>query len=374
MNRDTKLLGFSIEDNGLGEKITETTSFSDLRPTGFKDIATFIETRNYAKHKRHFQKWLVIWGIDTAAGFCDITHCLGINDTLWVKETDSSLMWDDVNLYKNEFSDVAQTTAFESGLYGLQLSSTDIMSPEFTSEGTCPKCWKRENNEIFLYKAGFTGASNVGLEPYSEYIASSIVEQMINDSITYDLSMFKKKLCSKCRLFTTEEYGYVPFYKFIDSSRKYTLSDILDICESFGFREECEKMLFTDSIVFNQDRHLGNFGFMVDNESFEIKSFAPLFDYNCSFLCNAMDTDLNNFEEYEKKFMLGHKLGGRFSDVGKALSNNRLISLIPGEIKIPVHEKYNLPSARLTKIMDIFENNLMIITKRKINYSLVPKH
>ncbi len=56
MNKDEKLLEFSIESSVLGEQIQEELSFSKLRPQGFIDIATFIENRNYAKHKDHFKK------------------------------------------------------------------------------------------------------------------------------------------------------------------------------------------------------------------------------------------------------------------------------------------------------------------------------
>ena len=68
-----------------------------------------------------------------------------------MKQTDSPLKWGDVNLYTNEFTDVAQVTAFDTGLYGLQLSSTNIQSPEFTLEGAAPKCWKKEDSGIVLY-------------------------------------------------------------------------------------------------------------------------------------------------------------------------------------------------------------------------------
>ena len=218
-----------------------------------------------------------------------------------MKEADSNLNWEDVNLYHNQFSDVAQKTAFETGLFGLQLSSTDIISPEFTSEGTAPKCWKNENGKIYLYKASLSGASNYGLEANSEYIASAIARQVVqDDSIPYDLVMFKDKLCSKCELFTSEKYGYVPFYKYENPNRHYTLNDVLNICKRMGYEEECRKMILIDSLVFNQDRHLGNFGFLVNNDTFAIEGFAPLFDYNSSMLCNALLSDISSVEAFHK--------------------------------------------------------------------------
>ena len=368
MNRNVPLLEFGIENTSLGEEVKEIKSIFDLRPHGFYDIATWLENRNYAKHKEHFKKWLSEWGLDTTEGFIDITHCLSINDTLWVKERSSDLTWDKVNLYENNFSDVAQQTAFEGGLFGLQISSTALTSPEFTSEGTCPKFWKKESEGIFLYKSQLSGAKNFGLEANAEYVSSFILQQITSNSILYDLVMIKGKLCSRCSLFTNEQYGYVPFYKMIDVNKKYTINDVIQICEKMGFGKECREMFFLDSIVFNQDRHLGNFGFLVDNETFEIKGFAPLFDYNQSMLCNALDSDIQTLEEfyaYEKEYMLGHKLGGRFSEVGKALCTDELRQMIPKSIIFPKHEKYNLDNHRVELLLHIFNDNISKITEDK---------
>lgn len=363
MNGNKKLLEFHIEATPLGETIEQIKSFSDIRPVGFTDIDTWLDKRNYAKHKEHFKKWLKEWKLDTTIGFIDITHGLGINDCLWVKSVESELTWEKVNLYQNQFTDVAQKTAFEAGLFGLQLSST---SPEFTSEGSAPKCWKNEDGHIYLYKSALSGASNFGLEANAEYIASEIARQIVGDeSIPYDLEMFKGKLCSKCELFTNEAVGYVPFYKYIDVHKHYTINDILKICKNIGYEDEFRRMILIDSIVFNQDRHLGNFGFLVDNRTFEIKAFAPLFDYNISMLCNALLQDIDTvetFHKYEDEFQLGHKLGGRFSEVGKAILTPELKELIPRNIEFPYHDKYNLDETRIERLVDIMEEILRDIT------------
>ena len=160
MNKDTKLLDFETVEN-LGTTVREIKSYSELRPIGFKDISDWVSNRNYAKHKRHLKEWLREWGIDTLDGFLQISHALGINDTLWVKDEDSDLKWEKVSLYSNPFTDVISKTAFDSGLHGLKTTS-----PEFTCEGSFLKYWTYDTDGIFLYKFGATGASNVGNEPY----------------------------------------------------------------------------------------------------------------------------------------------------------------------------------------------------------------
>ena len=368
MNKDDKLLEFCTEPGLGGTRIKELRSFDKRRPIGFTNIAKWIEQRNYAKHKEHFSKWLKEWGLDTTDGFLEISHCLGINDCLWVKRSDSPLTWDKVNLYQNEFSDVASKTAFETGLYGMKLSST---SPEFTAEGTFPKCWIKSQNNIVLYKSGLTGASNVGLEPYSEYMASHISKKVSQHNVVeYNLQRYKGKICSVCELFTNENVGFVPVYKVTKTDNITNLGDVLDLCTDLGFEQECREMILIDSIVFNQDRHLGNFGFLFDTDTFEITGFAPLFDFNLSMLCNALEEDLKNFDKYEEEYRVGHKLGGRFSEVGQQILTPLLKSSLPNQIRLPMHELYNLPVERMDLLSDIVQENYEKILGKERFYNI----
>ena len=371
MNKNQKLLEFYVENQPLGEQVKEVRSFSDIRPIGFSDIATWVNTRNYAKHKDYLREWAKSLGMDTVTGFLDISLALGINDSLWVKRTDSDSRWENVNLYQNQFSDVAEKTAFEAGLPGLNLSTTDIKSPEFTSEGSSPKCWKKENDTIYLYKTGW--AKEVlpdephGREPYSEFMASQIAKEIVGEkAIPYDLVMFKNRLCTKCALFTDENTGYVPLSKFLDLRRNYTLNDIINVGTDKGYEREFKEMFFIDSIVFNQDRHLGNFGFLVDNDTFQIKRFVPLFDFNLSMLCRTRDSYLNNFDSYRTSFAISHYLGGDFIEIGKALLDSDTKDMLPKEFVFPRHPLYNLPENRLQNLNDILNQTLNEITGRKL--------
>ncbi|MBE5898243.1 MAG: hypothetical protein E7279_01420 [Lachnospiraceae bacterium] len=382
MNKDNIILEFSIEDSTYGENIKEVNSFSNLRPIGFTNINNWILDRNYAKHKKHFKKWLKEWGIDTSKGFVEITHCLGINDCLWTKSVDSELSWNSVNMYKNQFTDVAQKTAFETGLHGLKLSSTYFSSPEFTAEGSVPKFWKKEDDEIFLYKSQLSGAANYGLEANSEFISSFILQQIFeSQSVFYDITKVKNRLCSKCKLFTDEQFGYIPFYKCFDYfdidndfyDNHFNTKDIIDISKDIGYEDDIRKMFFMDSLIFNQDRHLGNFGFLFNNDTFEIIDFAPSFDYNISMLCNALDSDIctySSFKEYEYEYMLGHKLGGTFSNIGKEVITNTLNLMIPDVLYIPKSnvDSFNLSEKRIGYIISILENNIKVITGRDIKF------
>ena len=129
-----------------------------------------------------------------------------------MRPENANLHWSEINLYTNDFSDIVSRTAFETGLHGLKLSST---SPEFTSEGSFAKCWMKEKDGIYLYKKGSDGFANSGLEPYSEYYASQAADILCRESVMYDLFKYKGALVSRCRMFTSEKEGFVPFYRYV---------------------------------------------------------------------------------------------------------------------------------------------------------------
>lgn len=360
MNKNEKLVSFETDIQYGITVIRNEINLSNRLPIGYSDIGTWIENRNYAKHKEHMKKWLKEWGIDTTDGFLQITHALGVNDTFWIKPQESELLWENVNLYNNEFTDIACTTAFETGLFGLQLSTT---TPEFTTDGTFPKCWIKDTQGIHILKQGLSGASNVGLEPYCEYISSNIGNMLFEDVVHYDLTQYKGRLCSQCDLFTSEAVGYVPFGKTIDTKKYYSIPQLVQYFENYdvehktSFGKKFRIMIVLDSIVFNHDRHLNNFGFLFDNESLEIKEFAPLFDFNFSFLCSLTTDDLKNYRESLAKYNIGHKLGGDFDVVGKEIITLEIRSMLPSTIDIPKHSLYNMDSERIHVLEDIFQEN-----------------
>ena len=367
MNKDDKLLSFRTETSVLGTIMTETASYDDRRPYGWEGIEHWIDARNYAKHKDHFRSMLKDWQLDTPDGFLQISHALSLNDTLWVKPESSALRWADVSLYSNQFDDIAARTAFETGLHGLQLSST---SPEFTSEGTYPKCWRKESNDIILYKTGSTGASNAGLEPYSEFMAARVAGMMKDVySIEYDLTRFKGRLCSTCRLFTDESTGFVPAYKLFSRNMPGNMARTLDFCRSLGFEREFSDMIVLDAVTFNQDRHLGNFGFLIDNDTFRIKAFAPLFDFNRSMLFFAADGDLETDDavaDYIRRNDVGHMLGGDFVEVAQAFMTPERRARMPRTVCLPKHSRYNLPTERMGRLGAVFERNYDRIRNSRI--------
>ena len=283
MNRETRLCDFIIEGEGELEFCKIVKTYAPL-PFWCENIDSWVADRSAAKHRSHVNKILELCGGKTKSGFIALTHCLSLTDTLWVKSERENVSWKDVNLYENRFDEVISKLSFDgNGLFGIQMSTT---SPELTTDGAYDKCWLNEKDGIHLIKAGSSGARNAGLEPYGEVLASQVFDKICS-SVKYDLKKYDGRVVSDCKLFTSQEFGYRPialFYK-----ERLTLPKLLEIYREFNCEDEFRRMVVADCITLNSDRHFGNFGFLVNNESFERITLNPCFAINMAFVPLAED-------------------------------------------------------------------------------------
>lgn len=340
LNKNTKIARFSL--SGLSERINIDEQFIKL-PEWYGDLRDFIRNRRAPKHRENIEKLLQLSGCDTLRGFLDISHALSLIDTFWVKDEHSSLEWEDVSLFKHPFNDVIAKTAFEGGLHGQQLSTT---SPEYGTDGSFAKCWIREDGIIKMLKRGSSGASNAGLEPYSEYYASQVAKMFTNDFVKYDLRSKDSRICSVCDIFTSEDYGFVP-YAALDTGNT-SLDHILDLMHTLGFEDEVKTMFVLDAIIMNSDRHKNNFGFIIDNRTLEIQGMAPLFDHNLALMPYAVEKEELVFNSsYYKEH--GPRIGDSWITIAAdcLTPKTRKVLINLHDFKFTRHSKYNLPEWRL---------------------------
>lgn len=347
MNKDDIILSFNIVEE-LGEiNFTENKRFSDVLPVGFININQWIEKRQAPKHRQYIEKLLRECGCYDLDGFIRITHALSLNDTYWAKPIDSNLKWNEVSLYKNEFDKTIARIAFEGGLYGKNFTTT---SPEFGTSGAFAKCWIKENENIYLLKRGSEGASNSGLEIYSELYSSQLSKIICNDSVDYSVISYHDKLASKCKLFTSEQEGFFNISNFFKNYKDVTLKEILEFLSYKGLDDDFRRMCVLDALIINTDRHMGNYGLMVDNDDMDIVRFAPIFDNNQALLPYALSEDLKDLDSYLSTRPT--KIGADFN----AVANQMLTPSIKADLinlKGFTFEQtgdYNLPKERIDKL------------------------
>lgn len=297
---DTELVRFSLEKRGLEGLVAEVLSVqrdkSHLMPLDLELIGTgivrWLEHRVIPKNRAFVDEILKALGLgrNDTKGIIDVCKGLSLNDSYWVVPDGFEGTFAQYNLYRNRFSEMLALVAYTGAGQSREAFTT---SPELTTNGTLPKAWRLLEDGIWLYKGGTSGASNTGREPYCEFYAAQIAEAMGLAHIPYGLENWKDITASKCPLFTDIDTSFVPIGQLVKSGG---IKGCLDYCDSLGaeFGEQLRSMLVFDALIYNEDRHFGNFGLLRDNHSGEITAPAPLFDHGQSLLFFAGRDDLEN--------------------------------------------------------------------------------
>ena len=114
--------------------------------------------------------------------------------------------------------------------------------------------------------------------------------------------------------------------------------------------EEIKSMLVFDAVIYNEDRHFGNFGVLRDNHSGELLGAAPIFDNGLSLFNLAMPEDLEYLDRYAKT--RGSAYGVSFENICREVMGpiqmGQLRKLIG--FTFQRHPKLNLPENRLLTI------------------------
>lgn len=320
----------------------------DLSLTG-DSIAKWLKSRTIPKNRAYVHNFLskCHLNLNRPMNIIKVSKGLSLNDCYWVVEEGFSGTFEKYNLYDNRFSRVLALIAFTG--YGSSVRSSLASCPEFTTNGMLPKCWRRVNGEIKLYKGGTSGASNTGNEPYCEYYAAQIAKELGISAIDYGLSKWKGALCSTCVLFTSKEYAFLPVGKVVTSGG---MEAVTSYYKKMGaaYSKALADMLVLDAIICNTDRHFGNFGFLVDNRTNEIVAPAPLFDHGNSLFNFAGKDDLASdaaLTAYAQTLMpcLYDDFIGTAKAVLTAEHREGLRHLL--NFRFKRHSHYNLPEERL---------------------------
>ncbi len=360
-HRDTEVLRFEwLEPQGV-RIVSVNENAVRFLPLDFRGVATdeklwrWLKYRAVPKHRAHVEDLLARLGLNgkDLCGIIRLCRGLSLNDVFWVVEDDFTGRWKDFNLYENCFSETVASLAF-TGL-GQEISGDWTSSPELTTNGMLAKCWRRKGDVITLYKSGTTGALNAGFEPYSEFYAAQLAEAMGMNFVPYGLSMFKGLLCSTCPLFTSDKFGYLPAGRLL--SREEALAD-----------PRFADIFLFDALVFNTDRHMGNFGYLIDNDTNEIVGAAPVFDNGYGLFSLATWQPGGKFNEFDDLRMFVNRvrpaLYSEWLGFQPELTEAQIsrVRLLRG-FRFRRHKRYNLPAERLEAIEDFTQKRIFQIVE-----------
>ena len=304
---DTELLKFTLEKRGLEGLVADIISVNeasrhllplDMACTG-EGIVRWLERRVIPRNRAFVDEILKTLRLsqNDTKGIIDVCKGLSLNDSYWIVPEGFDGKFADYNLYENRFSEMLALVAYTGAGQSREAFTT---SPELTTNGMLPKAWRFiENDGIYLYKGGSRGASNTGREPYCEYYASQVAETMRLNAVHYDLENWKGITASKCALFTDADTSYIPIGRLVRSGG---IGKCLEYYDALGpgFGEHIRSMLVFDALIYNEDRHFGNFGILRDNRTGRIKAPAPIFDNGLSLLCYAGREEIEDFEKLKE--------------------------------------------------------------------------
>lgn len=373
---DTELMKFSMEKRGLSGLVADilykNEKYANLMPLDMEQtgegIIRWLERRVIPKNRAFVDEILKTLGLshNDTKGIIDVCRGLSLNDSYWVVPEDFEGKFSQYNLYENRFSEILALVAY-TGAGGSRQAFTT--SPELTTGGMLPKAWRYvENDGIYLYKGGTAGASNTGREPYCEYYASQIAETMRLNAVHYDLENWKGITASKCALFTDIDTAYIPVGRIVRSGG---IAACLAWYKELGdeFSEQLCSMLVFDALIYNEDRHFGNFGVLRDNRSGRIIAPAPVFDNGFSLFCYAGREDYENLDEYARTRSNPYNISYEdvCAEVMGAKQKEQLRRMIGFRFKR--HESLNLPEEHLTAIEKHLEGRvrklLAVPTRRR---------
>lgn len=351
---DSTLVQFSLENEGLKGTVCSIIwvdeTKKELIPFGMsisaEGILSWLRSRTIQKKRANIDMLLASLNLaeNDLIGILNVCLGLSLNDCYWVVSEGFEGLFADYNLYDNEFKKAISLIAYTG--YGSAKVKGFTSSPEFKQM----VCFVRAGEELTA-KFCFTKAEPRALQaremnPYCEYYAAQIAKAMGLNSIDYKLSSWKKSVCSVCELFTSKELAYIPIWRFGEFN---TVVDVAEYLKALGqtFYDDFVDMMVFDALIYNTDRHQGNFGLLVDNKTNKPISLAPIFDNGLGLFPYAVNTDMADLKAYANT--RASAFGVSVDDIAKAyITDRQRRQLKPiTTFKFKMDRNYNLPAKRV---------------------------
>ena len=281
-------------------------------------------------------------------------RCATITDSFWVKTNldTNKINWNSINLFDKINYNEESIQLFLEGKKSKTNNSSS--SSSLSLDGQAPKCLVRLDNDNYIVKKDvYEGAS------LNEVIASEIsyliTKNIFNITSTIRYLLFKNNQFNKCKLATNKDIGLITYQQLLGNEywdKDFTEKDKENI-------NKYESLIdLVDYLTLNTDRHFGNLGFLVNNETNKLKGFMPLYDFNYSF--HNYSTSRNG--DFSPAYNSQRKIIEHLKSFNKEIKENivKILYQLKKEFKY-VFDKYNRYEYWL-----IFETRLDYIVKELI--------
>lgn len=341
-------------------------------PGNIGNIYEWIDSRTSPVGRENINILLKLADIRDKAEFLRVTHAICLTDTLWVRELGSSMKWEKVSPFTNNFSRIMSNIVLDGICKPGNLRSP---SPDYTVDGTADKCWKRENSKIYLYKtSGERWSGITGNRPYCEYYANQVADALIEDKrhfVPYRIKVSitrqgHKKAYVYCPIFTSENRWLIPYCN--SAYREYRLDELDEkVLKNDRDKLILREMLILDSLILNYDRHDANYGILADANTYKILGLAPIFDNDCSLGNFVSLQSVNNVHEAYLEALKKKprtEMGDYIDQAKWAMTSKlkqRIRSMYPFRFK-RINKRYDLEDERIQFMEYIVNSQIKAIT------------
>ena len=256
------------------------------------NIQEWITNRTNLFNRQNVLTLAKLAGINSKEDYLKIAKAISTTDTLWINDIEHPISWNKINPYRNRISTILANIAIDG--YDIKYSTPlNSPSPQYRLSGSVDKCIKRHNEKLYLYKTdGGCWNDKAGKRPYSEFFVAQLEKQLgfidfteykINEYEAYDDEINRKviKPYCICELFTDENCGLIECEH--TNFKNYTVIQLSEVLmNDQRSLEVWREMMLLDSITLNFDRHTGNYGFLFNNKTFQLRGLAPIYDNDCA--------------------------------------------------------------------------------------------
>lgn len=281
------------------------------------------------------------------------SFAVSLTDCYWIKNGNSKAQWENVNYYKNGFSD-----DFVPIIYDGLVKINDYRLPDLTTDGVLKKAWVSLSGVPTLLKTGKLGpnANDKHLLSANEVVAYQVANLMGIDHVEYyPIRVENSVICATPCFIQNDKDEFVSALQIMKEDKSFR-TKLYDNFVNRGLKADVDKMILFDHILHNTDRHERNFGIIRDSDTLDTVSFAPLFDSGSCLGWNHTDRISKSTKPFSEDREEQLSLIGKIPEIP---SEKMIIELIND-----VYELYDIPENVFEIAKTEVKNSYEMLKKR----------
>ena len=293
----------------------------------------------------------------TEFSFENYHNMFSLSDQYWFKYVDKE-KWEKLNFFTNTYHTETGRIFFEP--WTVDLRQLRKENPDLTTGGVCRKRWIQDDTKAS--KLIKSGSATCGQSPVAEVLTSMMLKKLqVIPFVEYSLTVDGLQICSICNNFVTKDTEYVPvsqiyFKEKRDKKNETIYAHIVKMAEKYGIPknksdEYLQAMIAVDSMIYNTDRHLNNFGFIRNVKTGKLVDYAPLFDSGSAFFDTKENAAMFKKQEQKALDKMRIRIENRDIDFSDMIHLVKTFPTISDEDKEFIVHRIERSKAKIVKIL-----------------------